>query len=72
MCEGEEADLIEIELERGPKYPAGLWCRAQGPVVGEAEFQVFQMLHSGVASVQEGPESLEGVVLPQGHRGAWS
>ena len=23
-CEGEETDLIDIDLERGPKYPDGL------------------------------------------------
>eukprot|EP01043_Picozoa_sp_COSAG02_P023095 COSAG02_NODE_1222_length_13800_cov_66.755565_15_plen_66_part_01 len=59
VCEGEETDLIEIELERGPKYPSGLWCHA----VDEVEFEVFKMLHSmvdEVASVQEEPESLEG------------
>ena len=75
VCEGEETDLIEIELERGPKYPAGLWCHAQGPAVDEVEFEVFKMLHSmvdEVASVQEEPESLEGAVLTEGHTGVWA
>ena len=75
VCEGEETDLIHIELERGPKYPAGLWCHAQGPVVDEVEFEVFKMLHSmvdEVASVQEEPESLEGVVRTEGHTGVWA
>ena len=25
VCEGEETDLIEIDLERGPKRPEGVW-----------------------------------------------
>eukprot|EP01043_Picozoa_sp_COSAG02_P079295 COSAG02_NODE_18272_length_949_cov_1.258824_1_plen_54_part_00 len=41
----------------------------------EVEFEVFKMLHSmvdEVASVQEEPESLEGVVLTEGHTGVWA
>ncbi len=75
VCEGEETDLIDIELERGPKYPAGVWCHAQGPIVDEVEFEVFKLLNSMVDEVlivQSEPESLEDVVLTEHHTGAWS
>ncbi len=75
VCQGEETDLIDIKLERGPKYPAGLWRHAQGPTVDEVEFEVFKLLNSmvdEVLSVQEEPASLEGVVLTNCHTGAWS
>jgi hypothetical protein len=45
--------LIDIDLERGPKYPKGLWRPAQGPTVDEAEFEVFKELHTNKPGVEE-------------------
>ena len=66
VCEGEETDLIEIDLERGPKRPEGVWQFSNGPIVDEQKFEVFKMLNGGARSpgpVWVEPESLDDVVF---------
>ena len=76
-CEGEETDLIDIDLQRGPKYPEGVWQFSYGPVVDEQEFEVFKMLNGGGARspgpVWKEPENLDDVVLVGGEelKTAW-
>ena len=68
MCEGEETDLIPIDLERGPKCPQGVWEFSYGPIVDEQEFEVFKLLNGGAAARSPGPvwvepESLDDIIL---------
>ena len=77
-CEGEETDLIAIDLERGPKCPEGVWQFSYGPIVDEQQFEVFKMLNGGVARspgpVWKEPENLDDVALACGKelKTAWS